>query len=59
MGFSELTSQAIHHLTAYCLVVPGFYTDLLLAKDPDLLLRFYDWDLNRYLGNRRATGPEC
>jgi FkbM family methyltransferase len=59
MGFSELTSQAIHNLTAYCLVVPGFYTDLLLTKDPDLLLRFYDWDLNRYLGNRRTTGPEC
>ncbi len=52
MGFTEFTDQAIRNLITYCLSVPGFYADLLLAKERNLLLRFYDWDLPRYLGNR-------
>ena len=50
MGFTEFTDQAIRNLITYCLSVPGFYADLLLAKEQDLLLRFYEWDLPRYLG---------
>jgi FkbM family methyltransferase len=52
MGFTEFTDQAIRNLITYCLSVPGFYVDLLLAKDRNRLLRFYDWDLPRYLGTR-------
>lgn len=52
MGFIEFTDQAIRNLITYCLSVPGFYADLLLAKERNLLLRFYDWDLPRYLGTR-------
>ncbi len=59
MGFIELTDQAIRNITIYCLSVPGFYADLLLAKQPDLLLRFYEWDLPRYLGTRRAMTSGC
>ena len=50
MGFTEFTDQAIRNLTTYCFSVPGFYVDLLLAKEKDLLLRYYEWDLPRYLG---------
>jgi FkbM family methyltransferase len=52
MGFTEFTDQAIRNLITYCLSVPDFYADLLLAKERNLLLRFYDWDLPRYLGSR-------
>ena len=50
MGFTEFTDQAIRNLITYCLSVPGFYVDLLLAKEQDLLFRYYEWDLPRYLG---------
>jgi FkbM family methyltransferase len=42
MGFNEFTDQTIRNFTTYCLSVPGFYVDLLL--------RYYEWNLPRYLG---------
>jgi FkbM family methyltransferase len=52
MGFTEFTDQAIRNLVTYCLSAPGFYADLLLAKERNVLVRFYDWDIPRYLGTR-------
>ena len=50
MGRTQLSDQSVRNITNYCLAVPGFYMDVLLAKGENLLSRFYDWDLNRYLG---------
>jgi hypothetical protein len=48
MGVTKLTEHAIRYIVNYCFAVPGFYMDILAAKNPELLLQFYDWDFQRY-----------
>lgn len=48
MMLTDLTDLSIHYLVNYCVARPGFYVDILVGKDRDMLSRFYDQDFARY-----------
>jgi FkbM family methyltransferase len=48
MGLTYFSDTAINYLINYINVDPDFYVDILLAKDHELLCRFYEFDILRY-----------
>ena len=48
MGLTELTDEVVRNLVVYCRCRPHVYADLLMAKNLDLLEKFYTADLSRY-----------